>query len=240
MGRHLWSMAAALLASCVWQPLLHAQQKNSPAGPRQVMGHVVAGRTTQTIAVRSLRDLRFKDMVQQQQDFSCGAAVLATLLQQVYGRAISEADVIADMLENADPQVAKSQGFSLLDMKSYVERRGLRGHGYVVDRASLRAIKIPVIALQNNGGYKHFVIIKKVLGDTVFIADPALGHREMVLDDFLNGWNNIVFAVVGEGLQSDNALTVSAQPLAQLQRASIVTRALPQQHQFGLLGIDTF
>lgn len=238
MGNRLWSIA--VLAGLAWLPSLYAQQNGATAGSRLAIGNVVPGRTTQTVGVRSLRDLRFKDLVQQQQDFSCGAAALATLLQQVYGRPISEADVIADMLKNTDPQLAKSQGFSLLDMKSYVERIGLRGRGYVVDRTSLRAVKIPVIALQNNGGYKHFVIIKKVLDDTVFIADPALGHRQMPLDDFVNGWNNIVFAVVGDGLRPDNALVASAQPLAQFQRAGIVTQTLPQQRQFGLLGIDTF
>lgn len=240
MKHRRWFIAVVLLASCGWPPLLYAQQQSAPAESLQIMGLVVPGRTTQTIAVRSLRDLRFQNLVQQQQDFSCGAAVLATLLQQVYGRSIGEADVIADMLKNTDPQMAVSRGFSLLDMKNYVERLGLRGHGYVVDRASLSAIKIPVIALQNNGGYKHFVIIKKVLGDTVFIADPALGHREMALSDFVNGWNSIVFAVVGDGLRADNALSASAHSLAQFQRAGIVTQALPQQRQFGLLGLDTF
>ncbi|NDP59344.1 MAG: C39 family peptidase [Oxalobacteraceae bacterium] len=239
MAKRLWSVAVVMLANWVAQAPLHAQQ-NIDASSRQEIGNVVPGLSTQRLAIRSLRDLRFKGLVQQQQDFSCGAAALATLLQQVYGRPISEADVIADMLRNTDPELAKSQGFSLLDMKSYVERIGLRGRGYVVDRTSLRAVKIPVIALQNNGGYKHFVIIKRVVGDTIFIADPALGHRQMALDDFVSGWNNIVFAVVGDGLRADNALIASAQSLAPLQRAGIVTQTLPQQRQFGLLGIDTF
>ncbi|GAA4021235.1 C39 family peptidase [Actimicrobium antarcticum] len=243
MSKRLLSIAV-LMASCCGQGTVQAQQSDAQpdasAEPRIGISNAVPGRSFQPVAVRSMTELRFRNLVRQEQDFSCGAAALATLLQNVYGRSISERAVIADMLRNTDPQRAREQGFSLLDMKQYVERIGLRGHGYTVDMASLRAVKIPVIALQDNGRSRHFVVIKKVIGDTVFIADPALGHRQMPLNEFAAGWNRIVFAVVGDGIRPDNALITSARPLAQLQRAGIVTQTLPQQRQYGLLGIDTF
>jgi uncharacterized protein len=208
--------------------------------PEVVFGNVVPGLPVLTKPIRSMRDLRYRDMVHQQNDFTCGAAALATVLQYVYGRKTSESDIVDDMLKNTDADTARRNGFSLLDMKRYVERIGLRAHGYRVDRTSLLALKIPVIALQTTRGYAHFVVVKRVRDGIVYVADPALGHREMPLDDFVAASNGIVLAVVGTGLQQKNALLDSARSLGAAHRAGIVTRALPPQLEFGLLGRDSF
>lgn len=215
-----------------------ALEQTAPVIP---IGNVVPGVPMMPMQIKSMRDMRYNNMVRQEQDFTCGAAALATILQYVFGRPIAEREIIRNMLEYTDAKIAQERGFSLLDMKNYLERVGLRGRGYRIDSSSLVTIKIPVIALQQTTqGYAHFVVVKRVYGGIVYIADPALGHRQMPVDEFVAAWNGIVFAVLGNGLKHDNALLESAKSLASAQRAEIVTRTLPPQQEFGLLGINRF
>ncbi len=44
--------------------------------------------------IQSMRERRFANLVQQQTDFSCGAAAMATLLNEAYGWNFSEEQVI--------------------------------------------------------------------------------------------------------------------------------------------------
>jgi predicted double-glycine peptidase len=210
------------------------------SAPALHVGHMVPGAPGVAVRIKSMRDLRYTNMVRQQRDFTCGAAALATVLQQMYGRATTEQEIIQDMLANTDANLVRERGFSLLDMKNYLERVGLRGRGYRIDGNTLLTLKIPVIALQTTRGYAHFVVVKRVDGDMVYIADPALGHRQMRLDEFVAGWNGIVFAVLGDGRKASNTLVESARSLGSAQRAGIVTRSVPPQQEFGLFGMDTF
>lgn len=204
------------------------------------MAHVVGGFGGLQVRVRSLVDLRYQNLVRQQRDFSCGAAAVATILQQLYRQPVSEEIVIIAMLQQASREAVMQNGFSLADMKNLVERIGLRGRGYRVPALGLQAIKIPVIAIQNTGGYSHFIVLKHVENGIAYIGDPALGNRQLPFEEFVAGWNGIVFAIVGDGLQQENPLSQSAQSVAAPQRAALITRTLPQQQEFGLLGIGTF
>jgi uncharacterized protein len=80
--------------------------------------------------VRSLLEMRQKNVVVQQWDTSCGAAALATLLKYQHGLAVSEKQVAEAMLRKGDPLKVKMRGgFSLLDLKRYADARGLEGVG---------------------------------------------------------------------------------------------------------------
>jgi predicted double-glycine peptidase len=212
-------------------------QKNESMIP---IGNLGPGMPLMTMQMKSMRDLRYANLVRQEKDFTCGAAALATILQHLFGRNVTEQEIIQNMLENTDAKTVQVRGFSLLDMKNYVERIGLRGRGYRIDANSLLTVKIPVIALQTTKGYAHFVVVKRVHGGIVYIADPALGHRQMPVDEFVAAWNGVIFAVLGNGLKHENALSDSAKSHGSAQRAGIVTRILPPQQEFGLIGMDTF
>ncbi|MBN8412231.1 C39 family peptidase [Halomonas denitrificans] len=177
------------------------------------LGGIVPG-TVINKDVQSIRERRYENLVEQRTDFSCGAASLATLLKYAYQMSdTTEHDVLAGMLEVADLELVQQQGFSLLDLKNYVETLGLRGRGYEVDGDTLDQVSIPVIVLLDLNGYRHFVVMKKASGDRVYIGDPALGNRVMTRDDFLAAWNNIIFAVVGDGFDRYTALLDPRQPL---------------------------
>lgn len=156
--------------------------------------------------VISMREARYSEMIPQKTDFSCGAAALATILRYGYGEDITEQQIIKAMLKLSDPAVIKKKGFSLLDLKKYVQTRGMRAHGYKVNLEALEKLKIPVIVLLDTGGYQHFVVVKKARNGKVHVSDPALGNKIMPGDKFTKGWNGIVFAVVGKPIKKDSPL----------------------------------
>jgi predicted double-glycine peptidase len=142
--------------------------------------------------------------VQQKTDFSCGAAALATILRQAYWLDVNEEQIIEGMLANSDHDLVRVQGFSMLDMKRYVESIGMRARGYRVAQDTLSEIKIPVVVLMDIRGYKHFVVMQRVHNGWVYIGDPVLGHKRYKVDDFVKGWNGIIFAVIGQGYDKTN------------------------------------
>lgn len=192
--------------------------------------------------VKSMAELRYRSVMRQQQDFSCGAAAVGTLLRYGYGMDIDERSIIADMMKVSDPKQVAEQGFSMLDMRNYVQTLGFRGRGYRVDMAALRDLAIPVIVLLNLNGYQHFVVVKRAAKGRVFIADPALGNRIMQEWEFAPAWNGLVFAIVGEkSVQADSGLLQTNAPtLRARENAAFGGGALPIQMEFGPARWDLF
>ncbi|HTJ92594.1 MAG TPA: cysteine peptidase family C39 domain-containing protein, partial [Pararobbsia sp.] len=75
-------------------------------------------------SVKSIRDIRYQNIHTQQFDYSCGAAALATLLDYGYGIKIPETELIQRMMVFSTPEVVEKNGFSMLDMKKFVETIG--------------------------------------------------------------------------------------------------------------------
>ena len=148
--------------------------------------------------VSSLRDNKFDNLVEQQFDFSCGAAAATTILRYAYNIEVTELEVILGLSNVADVEIAKQKGYSLLDIRHYVETLGLRGRGYELPIASLSKLRIPTIVLIDTNGYKHFVVLRRIEGDTVFIGDPALGNRVLTKTEFVDMWDGVVFAILGK------------------------------------------
>jgi len=163
--------------------------------------------------VQSVRERKFADLVEQKTDFSCGAAALATVLRQAYWLDVDEEHIIKGMLANADQNLVRTQGFSMLDMKRYIESIGMRARGYRIPPDKLQAVTIPVVVLMEIRGYKHFVVMQRAQEDWVYIGDPVLGHKRYSHEDFVKGWNGIVFAIIGPGYDKANALLSPPDPL---------------------------
>ena len=79
--------------------------------------------------IQSMLERKFADLVQQKTDFSCGAAALATILRQAYWLDVDEEQIIVGMLAHSEQDLVRVQGFSMLDMKRYVESIGMRARG---------------------------------------------------------------------------------------------------------------
>lgn len=187
----------------------------APARPTSIwFGQVSAGEQTREASVKSWKDLKFTNIVRQRTDFSCGAAALATIFVYAYNQDTSEEQILTNMFKVSDPDVVREKGFSLLDLKRYVEAIGMRGEGYKVEYDALGQLRLPGIVLISIRGYKHFVVVRRVTGDSVFVADPALGNRVMSRGEFMTAWNGVVFVVMGEGFDPNSVLFNPPEPLS--------------------------
>lgn len=182
------------------------------AGEMQ-FGNILPGGAMIHKTVVSMRERRYLNMVPQETDFSCGAAALATIIKYAYGRNVTEEEVIDGLMKVSDPELVRQKGFSLLDIKHYVEQLGMRGRGYKIGLEQLQLAKIPIIALLDMRGYKHFVVISKTTNDKVYIADPSLGNRIVDINQFAKEWNGLVFAVIGQGFERNSVLFNPPEPL---------------------------
>lgn len=177
-------------------------------------GGILPGGMVVKKKVISMKEQRYVNLVPQSTDFSCGAAALATLLKFAYGQPTSENDVLDGMLKLADPDVIREKGFSLLDMKAYVEARGMQGRGFRIAPQDMLKIKVPVLVLLDIKGYKHFVVVKKTTPDKTYVADPALGNKIMIKEEFESAWNGIIFAVIGNNYDKGTVLVRPADALS--------------------------
>lgn len=148
---------------------------------------------TKAVPVRSLLEMRHHDVVIQSWDLSCGAAALATLLRYEWGDPVTEKQVAQGLMGRREyvehPNLVQiREGFSLLDLKRYVQAHGYKGEGLgqldFDDLVEQAPIMVPIDAL----GYNHFVIFRGVMGDRVLLADPAWGNRTMTIDKFKRMW----------------------------------------------------
>lgn len=148
------------------------------------------------IEVTSFQAQRFSTVMRQQYDFSCGSAALASLLTFHYDDPVSEADVFEGMFELADLEKVRREGFSMLDMKRYLEQRGYQADGFRMPLEGLRTkVRVPVIVLVNLEGYRHFVIIKGISESAVLVGDPARGLKEYSRSEFEQHWDGAAFLI---------------------------------------------
>lgn len=157
--------------------------------------------------VESMHERRFRNLVRQHTDYSCGAAALATILRHAYHLDADESTVIEGMMGVSDPELVKQRGFSLLDIKRYVESVGMRGRGYRVDEARLKELRVPGLVLMDVRGFRHFVVLKQVRDGYAEIGDPILGNRAVPLEEFLAAWpSRAVFVVIGSDFDRNTVL----------------------------------
>lgn len=148
-----------------------------------------------SVPVASYRQLRLRSVVLQHHDFSCGSAALATLLTWHYGRPMGEEEVFEAMYRVGDQESIRRAGFSLLDMKSYLDSVGLPADGFKVGLDKLEELALPAVALIEVQGYRHFVVIRGIHEGRVLFADPARGLRAVPRQSFQAMWNGIVLLI---------------------------------------------
>jgi predicted double-glycine peptidase len=152
------------------------------------------------VPVTSLKETtlrwKFRSTVPQRFDFSCGSAAVATLLTHHYNAPTSEQSAIEAMYVRGDRVKIQREGFSLLDMKLYLEQRGYRADGFEATLEQIVEFGAPGIVLMQDNGYRHFVVLKGVHDGKVLLGDPAVGARILKREDFERLWLNHIFFVI--------------------------------------------
>lgn len=163
------------------------------------------GSGTDTIKVESFEAEKFSATIRQAYDFSCGSAALATLLTYGYHIPVTEKRIFTSMIRHGNKALIQKDGFSLLDLKEYLARRGLPSGGFRAPFAALVKVSVPTIVLINDHGYRHFVVIRGVRDGRVLLSDPAVGMRSERISIFKKQWSGISFLVLADVRQGQSS-----------------------------------
>jgi hypothetical protein len=96
--------------------------------PQTLLG---GGAYVQSVKLEPFSELKYKHIVRQAFDYSCGSAALVTILNYHLGVMVNEQQAMEGMLEKGEKdKIIERRGFSLLDMKRYVGSLGMSGAGF--------------------------------------------------------------------------------------------------------------
>lgn len=169
------------------------------ASEASLVGFAGGGNGVYSVKVKSLQQVRFATTVHQQMDWSCGSAAVATLLTYNYGHPVTEHEVLRAMFVHGNRAKIRREGFSLLDIKRFLESIGYEANGFETSLDKLAQARVPAIVMISDNGYNHFVVVKGIRNGNVLVGDPARGARVIPRDEFQKLWRNrIVFVVTNK------------------------------------------
>lgn len=174
--------------------VVSACSNNIASSPAEFRGHGIKF----SKLVNSWQDQSQRNVVMQSFDYSCGAAAIATLMRYYFNDAVTEADVLQDImtrLNQTDTGKREKEGLSLLDLKNFAQRRGYQAIGVNLEFKSLPKLKGPVLVYLETNEYEHFAIFKGIKEDRVFLADPSRGNIRVSVYDFANEWNGLALVL---------------------------------------------
>ncbi len=157
--------------------------------------NILPSRGQYSVPVKSYSEVVFGKVLRQKYDFSCGSAALASLLSFHYDMPSDEQDIFQNMFDKGDKKLIEKQGFSLLDMKNYLETVGLKSDGFKLNLTKIRELGVPGITLVNFDGYLHFVVIKGMNDGYVILGDPSRGTMKMKYGKFEEHYQGIVLLI---------------------------------------------
>lgn len=166
--------------------------------------------------ISSFDSEKFKYIIKQEHDFSCGSAALGTLLNYHLNEKLTEKQIIRGLLEFGDKeQVKKLRAFSLWDMQRFLEAIGYKSGGYKATIEDLKNREYwPCLVLIKVFNYRHFVVLKGVHDDHVFVADPFIGNSGYSIEKFKKIWDKeIMFIVWADKEKTIPNLKLSARDL---------------------------
>jgi len=150
----------------------------------------VAATGVQAVSIEPFSELKYKNIVHQAYDYSCGSAALVTILKYHLGIDVTEQQSMEGMMAFGEKdKIIERRGFSLLDMKRYLASLNVQSAGFRAEMADLLTLDQPGIVPIDYGGFKHFVVLRGVRGGLVFLADPAMGNISFPVDEFATLWD---------------------------------------------------
>jgi predicted double-glycine peptidase len=127
---------------------------------------------------KAQRDFR---IVKQELDYSCGAASLATILNEFFGQSATEKDVLT--------RIGATDRSSFQQLAAVAPSFGVKAGGQFVTFDELKYLTIPAIAYVQYRGQDHFTVIRGIRSDgVVHLADPSWGNRQLTAHQFRRMW----------------------------------------------------
>ncbi|MGP4842680.1 C39 family peptidase [Marinobacter sp. 1Y8] len=180
------------------------------------------------VRIEPLVEQRYRNVVRQAYDYSCGAAALTTVLRFYLGRNLQERQVMEGLLHyGQSDRIIERRAFSMLDMKRLVTALGYPSGGFRATMADLKELDHPAIVPIKHAGFKHFVVVRAIQHDRIFIADPSVGNISFTLAQFEEKWDdNVLFIVFPGGEKPLDALELKEEDLRFIDDQTMTQLAL--------------
>ncbi|AXS82253.1 MULTISPECIES: C39 family peptidase [Marinobacter] len=152
------------------------------------------------VRIEPLIEQKFRNIVRQAYDYSCGSAALTTVLNFYLGRTLSERQVMEGLLHYGESErIVERRAFSMLDMKRLVTALGYPSGGFRATIDDLKDLDHPAIVPIHHAGFKHFVVLRAIRDGRVYLADPSVGNISFTLEQFREKWDDNVLFIVFPG-----------------------------------------
>jgi uncharacterized protein len=209
--------------------------KKQPNGPPPVTPPVRNPEHQFQLRVRDYVELKRRNIVMQQRDYSCGAACLATVGKYYWGDDVDEnlflraldsilsEEEIADRIEN---------GLAMSDLRRAAVDVGYQAVVGKLTFVKLMETRVPVIVGISPGGHDHFVVYRGTDGEWVYVADPIRGNLRMPIPEFTKQWQEnavLVIAKRGEKVRQTSPLSVRPEEMALGELNDHLIRTQPQR-----------
>jgi uncharacterized protein len=149
----------------------------------------------------SWKDIRDRNVIKQNRDYSCGAASLCTLLQYYWGDKVGEQkvlDTVDAMLKPEERKERIKNGLSLTDLRRVSVKLGYLSSIGTLSFEQLSKSKIPVIVPLTIGKFNHFVVFRGSDDLYAYLADPARGNVRTRIAEFEKQWQKNAILVVAK------------------------------------------
>ncbi len=169
--------------------------------------------------VWSWQQLKERNVVMQQRDYSCGAAALATVLKYHLGDSVTEDQVLGVLdhlltLEEVRDRI--ENGLAMSDLRKAAVKMGYQAAVAKLSVSKLLESKTPLVVGITEKEFKHFVVYRGTDHFYVYLADPIRGNLRIRINEFAEQWQkNLALAVVkpDEEVRTTSPLKVSGRDI---------------------------
>lgn len=136
------------------------------------------------IPIKTWEDLRNSDIEKQDNDSSCGAASMATILRFFYHKDIHENDIIRELIN-----LGIYGGSTFYELKKVANKFGFKAVGSKLSFKKLKSIIMPAIVHLHYQNQNHFAVIRGINEQgIVWLGDPSLGNIYLSEEKFRSMW----------------------------------------------------
>jgi predicted double-glycine peptidase len=189
----MWMILLGVMAAAIGGAGVTSQLPPEPQPANQFelnMARVGGGAVPESRQMTPYSDFKFKNIVRQAYDYSCGSAALVTVMNNYLGIDVTEQQAMEGMLAHGEREkIIARRGFSLLDMKRYLQTLGADAAGFRGEMSDLATLKQPAVVPIEYAGFKHFVVFRGIRDGRVFLADPSAGHIVFSVEEFAKLWD---------------------------------------------------
>ncbi len=164
--------------------------------------------------VCSWKSLKEQNIVMQRRDYSCGAAVLATIARYYWGDEVGEKfflDALIEMLTEEEMKDRVINGLAISDLRRVAVKQGYQSTIGTLGWDKLSESRVPLVVPIKTSGHDHFVVYRGHDGEKVYIADPIRGNLRVPIATFLEEWQKnaiLVLAKPGEKVRDYSPLSI--------------------------------